>query len=463
MEREYRTSAVKYSSYKWVPVSLACGCLFLLAGVLSHNTSMAYASSVLQTPTARSTIASTATPETRPTATVINVSETSSFPDPSSVIAIVGLLVQIVTLGFIIKYVRDTAAMAKATRDSANATRDSAKAAENTVQEMQAAREDEYAPYVVVYFDYHDRYKTLYIVVENIGKSIARDIRFEFSPPLQATQFNKDHLEKNLLLKNGIKSLVPNYKISIPFDFLIHYLKDKLPMEYMVKVTYQGNPSPSMMEFEYPLDLNHFNYIHFVTDTGLTEIEQSLEQLANHFSHFSRSSDTTNYQLSQIANAINSGLVIKNRVSVSPYNEDIPTILKEFVYLWLVDYGKQADKWNNSCIFDLRAKAALKGEALLNCAVLLDSQAWADLLKQVIRKLSQMGSMRVNLDGPTGSFSDAHFFFGGSSKEDFDELGDSIVLDIRTVIELIEKEQTATVNDENGEEAQFPPNAVEAD
>lgn len=437
--------------YQCILAAFACSGLIIYSAILFHSTSLAYALSAFATPTPRSTLVTTATP------TVIVISQPSSYTDSLTLIAIIGLVVQVVTLFFIIKYVRDTASMAKATRDSA-------KAAENTVQEMKEAREEEHAPFVVVYFDYiHSRYQSLYLVVENIGKSIARNIKFEFTPPLQVSQFNREQLEGNTLLKEGIKSLVPNYKIPIPFDYLMHYIRGQLPMEYMVKVIYQGNLSLPPVEFEYPLDLNHLNYIHFVTETGLGEIEQSLEQLANHFSHFSGSSDTTNYQLSQIANAINRGLVIKNRVSVSQHNEDIPAMLKEFVYLWLVDYGKQPDKWNKPYIFDLRAKAALKGEVFLNSAVKLDSQTWAEPLKRVISNLSKIGSTQVNLDSPTGTFSEVHLFLGGSSKEEFDALGDSIVSDIRTVIELIEKEQTAPGNDVNGEETQLLMSTDEAD
>src|SRR6266700_4384261 len=268
-----------HSSYKWILALLACGCLFFLGIVLYHITSSAYARSILAT-SSRPTIVSTATPEARPNPTVINVSETSSFPDTASTIAIIGLIigfiglvVQAVTLFLIYRYVKDTAAMATATRDSANGTQASAKVAENTLQEMKEARDEENAPSVVVYFNYiHTRRQTLYLVVENIGKSIARDIKLEFSPALQVSDFNKEMLENSPVLTNGIRSLVPNYKISIPFDYLMHYIRLNLPTEYTVKVTYWWkNPLP-LEELEYVLDLNPYKHMDFVTDTGLGEI-----------------------------------------------------------------------------------------------------------------------------------------------------------------------------------------------
>lgn len=209
-----------------------------------------------------------------PSSTIVIITSSSSYTDPASVIAFLSLLVSAISLGFIIKYVRDTAAMATATRDSADATRDSAKAAENTLQEMRNARDEESAPFVVVYFHYiHSHHQSLYLVVENVGKSIATDIRLEFSPALQVSDFNKKDLEDNILLKDGIKSLVPNYKILIPFDYLMHYLKGNFPTVYTVKVSYLGRKTLPPQVFEYSLDLNYFRYMHFVTETGLGEID----------------------------------------------------------------------------------------------------------------------------------------------------------------------------------------------
>lgn len=373
------------------------------------------------------------------------------------------MIVAAITLYFIIKYVRDTAAMAVATRDSADATRNAAKAAEATVKEMQAAREEENAPFVVVYFNYvHSRHQSLYLVVENIGKRIARDIRLEFTPPLQVSQFNKDTLESNTLLKNGIKSLVPNYKIPIPFDYLMHYMRAKLPMEYTVKVTYRGNPSLPPIELEYPLDLNHFQYIHFVTETGLGEIDNTLHQLADNLSSYTSNAEGANSLLNQIANGINRGIIIKNRVTVGKDIPNIPSLLREFVFLWVM-YGKQREKFNRSFLFGLRAKAVLISEELLNIAVALDSQAWVEQLKQIISNLSQLGSMELVIDGPHGVMFTMPHFVGGSSKEDFDNLGDAIVTDIRTVVELIEKEQKNPLNEDTQEEAQLPGSSEETD
>lgn len=463
---------MKYlSSYRWICGIIVCGYLFLLAFVLSHSISLAYAKSTVATPTPRSTMVSIVAPQAKSTPTVLIVSQTSSFLDPSSIIAIIGLIIAFlsmivaaVTLFFIIKYVKDTASMAKATRDSADATLTSARTAEKTLQEMKEARDEENAPFVIVYFNYiHSRHQSLYLVVENVGKNVAKDIKLKFIPSLQVSQFNTDQLENNLLLKNGLKSLAPNYKLPIPFDYLMHYFKANLPMEYTVKVTYWWKTPLQPEVFEYPLDLALFKYTDFVTETGLSEIDETLQRLESNFRSYSWSADTTNNLLNHIANAINRGLIIKNRVSISQDNTDVPTILREFVYLWVVDYGKQKEKWGKSFIFNLRAKAALISEELLKSTIILDSHAWTEQLKQVISNLSKLSSMQLELDLPEGSFSSAPLFLhGGHSKEDFENLGDSIITDIKAIVELIDKEQVTTLNCDDKEEAQLPISIEEA-
>ena len=153
----------------WLLIPFTCICLYLFAiAIFPGNSSFASARlGAPKTPSAVPTVTGTQltlhlqpTPEPK----TIWVLAPSSYFDPPNLIAIIVLFVQIVSLGFIIKYVKDTASMARSTRDSADATRDSAKAAENTVQEMKAAREEESAPHVVVYFDYvHTRHHSLYL------------------------------------------------------------------------------------------------------------------------------------------------------------------------------------------------------------------------------------------------------------------------------------------------------------
>lgn len=438
--------------YKWIFAFLLCCSGFVTGAVLSPSIPFLHTEPI--------SVASTQV--AHPSSTIIIVTSSSSYTDPTSVIALLGVLVAAISLGLVIKYVRDTAAMAKATRDSANATRDAARAAENTLQEMRNTRDEENSPFVVVYFHYiHSRHQSLYLVIENVGKSIATDIHLNFEPNLQVSRFYKDDIETNTLLKDGIKSLVPNYKIYIPFDHLVQYLHGKFPLIYKVTVSYQGRETLPQQVLEYSLDLNHFKHMSFITETGLGEIDQTLQRIADNFSpsHDERI-DTTNNALGQIASSLRGGIIIKNDVSVRLQNEDILALLNEFVLLWVVGYGKQAEKWNRTFISDLRAKYSLIGDKLLKKSIDINAPELTIALHQVINRILALASIKANLDGVDGVFSSFQVAMNGCSQQDFDSLGDNIVTDVRSLIELIEKSKVDPLS-KNYEQDAHQLNAVE--
>lgn len=440
--------------YKWILLFLFCCCVFVLGAILSPNIPF------LRTePTDV-----TSTQIAHPSSTIVVVTSSSSYTDPSSVIAFLGVFVAAVSLAFVIKYVRDTAAMAKATRDSADATRDAAKAADNTLQEMRNARDEENAPFVVVYLHYiHSQYRSIYLVVENVGKSIATDIRLEFSPALQVSEFNRKELEANTLLKDGIKSLVPNYKLFVTFDHLIHYLHGDFPIVYTVKVSYLGKKTLPPQILEYSLDLSYFKHISFVTEIGLGEIDQTLQHIAENInsSHLDQM-DKTNNALEQIANSIRGGVFIKNDVSVHLQNEDIFTILNEVVVLWVVGYGKQAEKWNRTFMSDLRAKYSLIGNKLLKNSIFFEVSESTEALHSVISQILTLASIQISLDAIDGVISSTHIAMIGIHKEQFDELGDNIATKVKMLIKIIEKDKQTLLN-ENTEQDTHSPNNAKSD
>src|ERR1700690_2146128 len=86
--------------------------------------------------------------------------------------------VQVLTLFFLILYV-------KKTWDIASATRYATRISEKTLLEMKETREQENAPYIVIYCENSVPYDTdLYLIVKNSGKSIAEDVKLDFTPHL---------------------------------------------------------------------------------------------------------------------------------------------------------------------------------------------------------------------------------------------------------------------------------------
>jgi MFS superfamily sulfate permease-like transporter len=132
--------------------------------------------------------------------------------------------VQIATLIALIIYV-------KKTWDMAVSTEKSAKVSERTLDEIKKTRDQEIAPYVVVYFDFKDH--EMYLIVENIGKGLARDFKVEFKPKLQNTRGNE--INNISMIRDGIASIPPKYKIKTFFDMSFSYFDNELPLNIKLR------------------------------------------------------------------------------------------------------------------------------------------------------------------------------------------------------------------------------------
>ncbi len=154
------------------------------------------------------------------------------------------LVIQIPTLITLILYVIKTWEMAAASKRSAEI-------AEKTLQELRDTRDAEIAPYVIAYMDVPDSDRQLYLIIKNIGKSMATNIKITFDPPLQTPY--PDMLAR-VLPKDGIPSMPPNYEIRTVVDSF-HKYKISGPMIYNVELTYFGGISNNPRTASYVLDL----------------------------------------------------------------------------------------------------------------------------------------------------------------------------------------------------------------
>src|SRR5947209_3526542 len=133
-------------------------------------------------------------------------------------------IIQAAALIVVIIYTVYTARMTSAARASADA-------ANNTINEMKEAREQENAPYIVVYFDIPQNKPLIYLIIKNVGKSIATDVKFTFTPSLSSNVFK--NINDTPLIKNGIRSLPPKYELRTFFDGAINrFGNENFPMTY---------------------------------------------------------------------------------------------------------------------------------------------------------------------------------------------------------------------------------------
>lgn len=181
-------------------------------------------------------------------------------------------IIQILTLIFIIIYV-------KKTWDIASATRDSTKTSERMLEEMRDARDQETAPYVIAYFEFKNH--AIYLYIKNIGKTMARNINLEFEPKLQTTLM-EDYICNTNLIKNGIKSIAPGQEIKTLLDTAPRYLNSSLPMSYTVKIIYCGGLLNTIRESEQILDISVQSGLIPGDENGIPELVKEVKDLSKY-------------------------------------------------------------------------------------------------------------------------------------------------------------------------------------
>lgn len=157
----------------------------------------------------------------------------------------------------------------------------------NTLWEMKAARDIETTPYVIVYFDVPHGKMWADLVVKNIGKGVARNVRMEFRPELVNTE-NHD-LMGLPMIRDGIPMMPPEYEIRTTFDFTKRYFDAGLPMHYDVQLTYTGGIGNAPRENECVADLSPFQHLTHIVRHDMHDLVTRTERLTAEIKNFHRS------------------------------------------------------------------------------------------------------------------------------------------------------------------------------
>ncbi len=213
------------------------------------------------------------------------------------VTAIVTAGIQVITLVVVIIYTRYTAKMTSAAKASAEA-------ANRTIDEMKEAREQENAPYVVVYFDVPPNEFVIHLVIKNVGKSIATDVKMKFTPPLSSVVFSG--INDVPLIKDGISSLPPQYEIRTFFDGIIqHFGNPNLPLSSTVEVSFSGGLGNKRRTSEQILDLSMFYGLLSSRKKGMDDLVKAVEEIEKNL-------DKISDHLEEVSKGLASGISIKN-------------------------------------------------------------------------------------------------------------------------------------------------------
>ena len=192
---------------------------------------------------------------------------------------VIMFVIQLLSLIALVVYVIKTAEVAEGTRKSAQAM-------DRSVAEMVEDRDQQIAPYVVVYFDNQTDSPIFDLVIKNTGRTAARNVKIAFEPPLQTSLKNYD-IEQLAFIHQVIPTLPPDYEIRASVDVVKNVLNSEtLPKQYRVKVTFTGGIKSNKLEAEYILDLNVFNGILETHTRSLTDLTKAVEKISDTLDDF---------------------------------------------------------------------------------------------------------------------------------------------------------------------------------
>jgi hypothetical protein len=161
--------------------------------------------------------------------------------------------------------------------------------ARRQVNEARELREEQNRPFVVVDFECEQGYM-MYLVVMNMGTSLARDVRIEIDPPLDSAI--DIEVGKLKMLNEGIATLAPGKKLRTFFDMSFRRNEDRpdLPMNYVARVRYTDEKRKRSFNETLNLDMDQYMHMHTVTRHGLHDIHGQLERIRKVFEKWGWSS-----------------------------------------------------------------------------------------------------------------------------------------------------------------------------
>ena len=148
------------------------------------------------------------------------------------------------------------------------------------VRELRRTREDQTRPFVIVDIQPGPAWSNLLdLVVENIGSTAARDVRFFFEPPLQQSNDSGYPIGESALIRDGIRMLPPGRRIRAFFDTSHERSKGELPMRYDVTVQLKDARGRVQPDQNYTIDLAYMYGTTQVREYGLHDAAKALSEI----------------------------------------------------------------------------------------------------------------------------------------------------------------------------------------
>jgi hypothetical protein len=327
------------------------------------------------------------------------------------------------------------------TRDITDATIKSMQISERNLTELKAARIQENAPHVITYIDMQpDDLNILYLVIKNIGRTVAKDITFEFNPTLMTGFGNRLHEFDSAIIKEGIKSLAPGQELRRVLDSATNYfgsmakhLESPLPLQYKVKVSFSGGALCEKEVSEQVIDLTMFKDASKIQKKDEQDLIKAVEGVA-------QASGRSAMYLERVSNTLFSGLWVKNsdpssaEANVEQWKLNTTTNLKEFKLLWKFLYAGDYKRPVRNYLEGIQVKALMYSSRILTAAAAAPPSISAESINLLVKtsmKLEELSQVRFFMDGE-------------KSEPDFNIVGDETVTLIDEAIQTLNNEALLT-------------------
>jgi len=179
----------------------------------------------------------------------------------------------------------------EAAQDQATAATQQVNLTQQQLDLSEIARRESLEPYVVV--DIAPKLgspQALMLTIENIGPSLARNVKIASEPPLRRSYEKAEGPATPIMswpiFVNGIATLPPRRRIELPFDIRGARINGDLPMQYRITVDADG-PFGSVPRMEYDIDLNIYD-AEYLEEKGAEHVVKPLERIADFFHWYRR-------------------------------------------------------------------------------------------------------------------------------------------------------------------------------
>jgi hypothetical protein len=150
------------------------------------------------------------------------------------------------------------------------------------VREARRLREEQNRPFVVIDFERQERTRAILLTISNLGTSLARDVRFDFTPPLESTWSHVPFTELKMF-RDGISTLAPGKVIQTIFDISHQRFerREDLPDVYEARVRYTDERGKRPFDERMHLDLGIYWNLTQVERYGVHDIHERLKDIRN--------------------------------------------------------------------------------------------------------------------------------------------------------------------------------------